>query len=120
MTDLTIFSFRNTQTGRICKIRTTVDQDGSVWFVLSDLLAAMNSSTRPSRAKESTLRALGSDDVCSIPIAKNGPKEATVVSMVGAITIAARSRTDSKHRLYKWLYEDYVRGPNWFAAGAMG
>lgn len=119
MTNLTIFSFHDAQARRNCKIRTTVDKDGGVWFVLGDLLAAMNSSARLGRAKESALRTLGPDDVCSITIAKNGSKEVTVVSMFGAITLAARSRTDSKHRLYKRLYEDYMRSPNWFAAGAM-
>jgi prophage antirepressor-like protein len=56
---LTTFSFYDDQAEKNHQVRTIIDENGELYFVLRDTLAVMGSTTRPAIAKESLEQGLG-------------------------------------------------------------
>jgi prophage antirepressor-like protein len=99
MNELSIFSF-NTQEIRIA------DQNGDPWFVLRDLLEAMESKTRPSDAKTNAVESLGDGVVSDYHIVDSlgRTQQVTIVNESAATYLLARSNTEKGRELNRFIH----------------
>ena len=88
----------------------TVNIDGAHWFVLRDVLAAMGSSTPPSRAAESILDGLGGGVNDGHPIVDSlgRTQQVTVISEAAVTFLVARSNTDLGKLLNRWIHNEVL------------
>jgi len=100
MTIPALFDFEGTD------IRIT-DQNGTPWFVLRDVLAAMSSSTRPADAKAMIIEGLGEEGVVkSVPLrTPGGIQTLTVIHEGAVIYLASRSRTEQGKKLNRFIFQ---------------
>lgn len=87
-----------------------VDQNGDHWFVLRDLLDAMDSSTTTTAATESIKQWLGDGFVADIPILDSlGRRQtATAVAESGATFLLSRSNTEHGRALNRHVHVDVL------------
>jgi prophage antirepressor-like protein len=76
------------------------ENDGAVWFVLRDVLAAMGTTTRPAIAKDDIEQGLGAGYTTTTMLDTGyGVKEATIVSEAAVTFLVSRSNTETGKRL---------------------
>ena len=93
-------------TGESVDIRAIQGQEDSLWFVLRDVLDAMESTTRPSDAVESISQGLGGGVVIDYPIIDSlgRTQQATIVHESGVTYLISRSNTEAGRKLNKFLH----------------
>jgi len=85
------------------------DQNGENWFVLRDVLAAMNSKTIRQEAVESIEDGLGTGAVNTIPLQTAGGIQNTLIISEPAVTyLLSRSNTEEGKRLNKWIHTEVL------------
>lgn len=90
------------------EIRVT-DQNGDPWFVLRDVLNAMESSTRPADAKSSIIENLGEGVVVDYPLQTAGGVQNVIVVHESAATfLVARSNTEKGRQLNRWIHTEVL------------
>lgn len=84
--------------------------DGNPWFVLRDLLDAMESKTSTNNAVESIKQGLGDGYSNGIPIldSLNREQQVTIVAEAGATYLVSRSNTDTGRRLNRFLHAEVL------------
>ena len=93
-------------TGESVEIRAIQGQEDSLWFVLRDVLEAMESTTRPSDAIESISQGLGGGVVIDYPIIDSlgRTQQATIVHESGVTYLISRSNTEAGRKLNRFLH----------------
>lgn len=103
MNDIIPFSFEQTE------IRAVTDEQGDPWFVLRDLLDAMQSKTTTTAAVESINQGLGKGFVNDIPLQTDGgEQQVIIVSEAGATYLLSRSNTETGRRLNRFVHVDIL------------
>ena len=105
MSNLSIFQFESKD------VRTLTDErDGSVWFVLRDVLAAMGTSTPPNVAKASVEEVFGDEYNKVIPILDSlGRKQNTTIVNEPATTfLISRSNTEVGKKMNRWIHGEVL------------
>jgi len=93
MSNIVEFAFENKE------VRIT-DRNGKNWFVLRDVLSAMNSKTKRQEAVESIEDSLGKGEVDTLPLQTAGGIQDTLIISEPAVTyLLARSNTEEGKRL---------------------
>lgn len=83
--------------------------NGDPWFVLRDLLDAMESKTSTNNAIESIKQGLGEGYSNGIPLETSGGiQEITIVAEAGATYLVSRSNTDTGRRLNRFLHAEVL------------
>ena len=103
MSNITLFSFGTRE------IRVT-DQNGDPWFILRDLLEAMETSTPVTVAIESIKQGLGDGFNNVIPILDSLRREqnATIVAESAATYLLSRSNTEKGRELNRFIHVDVL------------
>jgi prophage antirepressor-like protein len=103
MNSLTNFSF-DTHSVRV------TDHDGRPWFVLRDLLEAMESKTHTTDAVNSINQGLGGGYVVDFPIVDSlgRPQQAIVVAEPAATYLLARSNTERGRALNRFIHVEVL------------
>lgn len=102
MSNLTVFNFESSE------VR-VIDIDGQPWFVLSDVLTALNSTTTVTAAKNAVMEGLGEEFVTSQPLlTEGGTQEVTVISEGGITYIVSRSKTDLGKQMNRWIHTEVL------------
>lgn len=93
------------------EIRVT-DQNGDPWFILRDLLDAMESTTKVTDAVESIKQGLGDGFVSDVPILDGlGRKQtAIIVSEPAATYLLSRSNTEKGRELNRFIHVEVLPG----------
>jgi prophage antirepressor-like protein len=87
------------------KVRVITDDAGEVWFVLRDVLDAMESATMLSAAKSSIEEGLGEEFVKMIPMYTSGGTQQTTIINEPAVTyLVARSNTETGKQINRWIH----------------
>ncbi len=105
MSNLSVFQFESKD------VRTLTDErDGSVWFVLRDVLAAMGTSTPPNVAKASVEEVFGDEYNKVIPILDSlGRKQNTTIVNEPATTfLISRSNTEIGKKMNRWIHTEVL------------
>lgn len=105
MSNLSVFQFESKD------VRTLTDErDGSIWFVLRDVLAAMGTSTPPNVAKSSVEEVFGDGYNKVIPILDSlGRKQNTTIVNEPATTfLISRSNTETGKRMNRWIHTEVL------------
>lgn len=105
MAGIVPFAFRSDETTAL-EIRTICNDLGDPWFVLRDLLCAMNSTTKAADAKESIEQGLGNGLVADLPIvdSMNRQQVVTIVAEAAATYLVSRSNTEMGKKLNRFLH----------------
>jgi prophage antirepressor-like protein len=83
--------------------------DGELWFVLSDLLAFIGSSTSIGDCIAVVKRYFGGEAVISLPLkTEGGVQSVKLVKECGATLIVSRSRTDAGVRLTRLIHDEIL------------
>lgn len=86
-----------------------VVNDGDPWFVLSDVLGAMESKTRPTDAKTTLQEELGNDVVTNYPLeTAGGIQNVLIINEMSLTFLVSRSRTEIGKRLNRWIHIDIL------------
>lgn len=86
-----------------------VDQNGNPWFILRDLLEAMESKTTTTAAVESIKQGLGDGFVNDIPLqTAGGPQQIIIVAESAATYLLSRSNTDKGRELNRFIHIDVL------------
>jgi len=102
MSNIIEFAFENKE------VRIT-DRDGENWFVLRDVLVAMDTKTTRQEAVKTIEDGIGSEAVNSIPLQTSGGVQNTLVISESAVTyLLARSNTEEGRRLNKWIHTEVL------------
>ena len=103
MNDLTTFNFEHNE------IR-TIHKDGEPWFVLADLLRAMDSRSNPSNIKLSIIKCLGQEVVSEEPQkdAAGHTQNTTIINESATTYLIAQSRTETGKRLNRFIHIDVL------------
>ncbi|HII95752.1 MAG TPA: hypothetical protein HA367_08505 [Candidatus Methanofastidiosum sp.] len=102
MNNIVEFAFENKQ------VRIT-DQNGENWFVLRDVLVAMDTKTTRQEAVKTVEDGLGNEVVKSIPLQTAGGIQNTLIISEPAVTyLLARSNTEEGKRLNKWIHTEVL------------
>jgi len=102
MTSLTPFSFDSRE------IR-VVDQNGNPWFILRDLLEAMESKTTTTAAVESIKQGLGEVFVNDIPLqTAGGMQQVIIVAESAATYLLSRSNTEKGRELNRFIHVEVL------------
>lgn len=99
------YTFENTE------IRTLTDgRDGSVWFVLRDVLDAMlRKGSRANEAKSSIEDGLGEGHVKTVPLqTAGGLQEITVINEPAVTFLISRSNTEAGKKLNRWIHTEVL------------
>lgn len=104
MNDMIPFQFEQSQ------VRAISDDQGEPWFVLRDLLDAMQSRTKTTDAVESIVQGLGDGFVNDVPIldALGRDQQAIIVSESAATYLLSRSNTDTGRRLNRFIHVEVL------------
>lgn len=103
MTNIVPFIFESQE------IRTITHEDGTPWFVLRDLLAAMGSSTKTTDAAESINQGLGKGFANDLPLlTAGGPQTMTVIAEAAATFLLSRSNTEAGRRLNRYIHTEVL------------
>lgn len=101
--NLTIFAFESKN------VRTIVDGHGAPWFVLRDVLVAMESSTRPAEAKAAIAEVFGEGVVNSYPLQTAGGVQSVTLINESALTyLLAQGRTEAGRRLNRFIHAEVL------------
>lgn len=83
--------------------------DDEPWFVLSDVLKAINSTTTVTAAKNAIAEGLGEEFVRNQPLeTEGGNQDLIIIGESGVTFIAARSKTDLGKRLNRWIHSEVL------------
>lgn len=86
-----------------------IDNNGTPWFVLRDLLDAMESKTSVSNALESVKAGLGEGFSAGIPLQTNGGmQESTIVAEAAATYLLSRSNTEKGKELNRFIHVEVL------------
>ena len=90
----------------VVEIRTICNELGNPWFVLTDVLSALRSSTTVTAAKESIIQGLGDGLVADIVVldSLNRQQEVIIVAEAGATYLVSRSNTEMGKKLNRFLH----------------
>ena len=104
MNDLTLFQFEKTE------IRTITNERGEPWFVLRDVLEAMQSTTKRADAIDAITQGLGDGMVNDLPILdKLGrPQTATIISEPAVTFLVSRSNTETGRKLNRFIHAEVL------------
>lgn len=103
MSNLVPFSFESHE------IRTITDDQGAPWFVLRDVLEAMDSKTSTTNAIDSIKTGLGDGYSQGIPLETSGGKQQTVIIAESAVTyLLSRSDTEQGRRLNRFIHVEVL------------
>lgn len=104
MSNLSVFQFESKD------VRTlTDDRDGSVWFVLKDVLAAMGTSTPPNVAKSSVEAVFGGGYNKVIPLQTAGGKQnITIINEPATTFLISRSNTETGKKMNRWIHGEVL------------
>lgn len=104
MSNLSVFSFNSKQ------VRTVTDsRDGSVWFVLKDVLEAMGSTTRPAIARSSIEEAFEAGYIKTTHLDTGfGVKETTIINEPAVTFLVSRSNTEAGKKLNRWIHTEVL------------
>lgn len=106
MSNLSVFKFEESK-----DVRTLTDErDGSAWFVLKDVLQAMDrKGTRSNEAKASIDDGLGDGYVKTVPLQTAGGKQNTIIINEPAVTfLVSRSNTEAGKKLNRWIHAEVI------------
>lgn len=105
MSGIVPFAFQLDE-NKVTEIRTICNEQGDPWFVLRDLLLAMESSTTVTAAKSSIEQGLGSGLVADIAIEDQmrRTQTVTIVSESGATYLVSRSNTAAGAKLNRFVH----------------
>lgn len=103
-TNLTIFAFESKN------VRTIVDEHGAPWFVLRDVLAAMESSTKLADAKTAIAEVFGDGEVKLLPIldSMGRNQNVTIINEIALTYLIANGRTEAGKRLNRFLHAEVI------------
>jgi prophage antirepressor-like protein len=102
MSNIVEFAFENKE------VRIT-DRIGKNWFVLRDVLSAMNSKTKRQEAVESIEDSLGKGEVDTLPLQTAGGIQDTLIISEPAVTyLLARSNTEEGKRLNLFIHTEVL------------
>lgn len=103
MSNLIPFEFETTQ------VRTITDEHDDPWFVLRDILDAMQSKTKTTDAVESIEQGLGKGFVNDVPLETKGGKQSlTIIAEAAATYLLSRSNTEKGRRLNRFVHVDIL------------
>jgi anti-repressor protein len=103
MNAITLFQFEKTD------IREITDEQGEPWFVLRDLLDAMQSKTHVTDAIKSIEQGLGKGYANDLPLqTAGGIQTVTIVSEPAATFLLARSNTDQGRKLNRFIHTEVL------------
>ena len=91
-------------------IRTITDDCGELWFVLRDMLEAMDSKTTTTAAVDSVKQGLGDGFVNDIPIqdSMGRDQQAIIIAEAAATYLISRSNTETSRRLNRFVHVDVL------------
>jgi prophage antirepressor-like protein len=103
MTNLTSFAFDSAQ------IR-VIYQDGEPWFVLSDILNALQTSATRAEWKGAVIEYFGDGGVISHPILDSLGREQNVllISEAAMTFVISRSRTEVGKKFTRWIHSEVI------------
>ena len=102
MSELQLFNFQDNQV-RVVEI------DSNPWFVLSDVLNAIKSTTTVTAVKNSIIENLGEEFVSNQPLETDGGIQDFIVTSEAGITfIVSRSKTDLGKLMNKWIHVEVL------------
>ncbi|MBP8284499.1 MAG: hypothetical protein KAX46_11425 [Chromatiaceae bacterium] len=104
MSSIIPFSFESHE------IRTLADSQGAPWFVLRDVMEAMDSKTSTTNAVDSIKTGLGDGYSLGIPIADSlGREQSTIIIAESAVTyLLSRSDTEQGRLLNRFIHVDVL------------
>ncbi len=103
MSNLIPFEFETTQ------VRTITDEHDDPWFVLRDILDAMQSKTTTTAAVESINQGLGKGFANGIPLeTEGGTQDVTIIAEAAATYLLSRSNTEKGRRLNRFVHVDIL------------
>lgn len=103
MSNLIPFEFETTQ------VRTIADEQGEPWFVLRDLLDAIQSKTTTTAASESINQGLGKGFANDIPLeTQGGTQQVTIIAEAAATYLLSRSNTEKGRRLNRFVHVEVL------------
>lgn len=106
MSNLSVFKFEESK-----EVRTmTDDRDGSVWFVLRDVLKAMGTSTPVNVAKATIEDVFGDGYNVVTPIQDSlgRTQNVTIISEPAATFLVSRSNTETGKKLNRWIHAEVI------------
>lgn len=91
-------------------IRTSAGNDSGIWYVLTDILKAIGTSSTPGRAAASVTENIGDGVIVDHPTRDTlGREQLTTLIHVDAVTfLVSRSNTDTGKRLRKFIYGEVM------------
>lgn len=102
MTNLTSFAFDSAQ------IR-VIYQDGEPWFVLSDILNALQTSATRAEWKGAVIEYFGEGGVISHPLCTAGGTQNVLLISEAAMTfVISRSRTEVGKKFTRWIHSEVI------------
>ena len=102
MSNLQLFEF-DSQEIRV------IDVNGNPWFVLSDVLKAIGTKTRPADAKASLLEELGEEVATDYPLLTAGGMQNVLIINESALTfVVSRSLTETGKRFNRWIHSEVL------------
>ncbi|TYT73163.1 BRO-N domain-containing protein [Desulfobotulus mexicanus] len=104
--DTAVQVFENREFGQV-RIK---DIHGENWFVLADILRAIDTSTPPHVAKASLSEVFGDGGIAVTPIpdALGRIQESTIISEPAMTYLVAQSRTETAKKLNRWIHGDIL------------
>ena len=104
MNDLTLFLFEKTE------IRAITDERGEPWFVLRDVLDALDrKGSRTNEAVASITVGLGEGYVETVPLQTKGGLQTVVIVSEPAVTfLVSRSNTETGRKLNRFIHADVL------------
>ena len=102
---ITCFTFESSD------VRVVTDQMGEPWFVLRDVLQAMDrKGVRTNEAKSSIDEGLGDGYVKTVPIldSMGRTQQATIISEPAVTFLVSRSNTETGRKLNRWIHAEVL------------
>lgn len=108
-TQIVIFPFRKAENDAV-EVRTLNHEDGTTWFVLRDVLEAMDTATTRQEAITSIEQGLGDGVVDSIPILDRLGREQqiTIIAESAATYLVSRSNTEAGRKLNRFIHTEVL------------
>ena len=105
MSNLSVFQFESNDVRAL-----TDERDGSVWFVLKDVLTAMGrKGSRTNEAKASVDDGLGKGHVKTVPLqTAGGLQEITILNEPATTFIISRSNTEIGKKMNRWVHTEVL------------
>ena len=91
------------------EVRVITDEKGDPWFVLRDVLTAMETSTPTTKAETAIEQGLGKGFTSVIPLQTSGwTQNLTIISEPAVTFLVARSNTECGRNLNRWVHVEIL------------